>query len=263
MEIAVRTDGMRVCRSISNTDFQIEGVDFEMFASGGLRNQAFAFDGLTSGLTENTGAIKQCRFALFSGGSAFVSKFAGQGIQVEYCTFESGIGFGMSTVPSMGANIYLYDYRIRNCLARDLSQTGFRMFGIRDAVLADIRCYRTSGGGDANTINFYQGRNRVVCMNVGMGLAQMTKRILATPPINRRRGYTTSTVPSLPAMTAAPMSIRQYPAKHYLCPEEADNCLTAGHPTDLTFRSHQTMEVSLLVAMSWPGTSTIVSPLLS
>jgi len=169
IEIAVRTEGMRIYRSISNAVFHLEGVDFEMFAGGGARNQAFGFDGLTSGLTGNTGSVKQCRFALFSGGSGMQAKFAGQGITVEHCTFENGVGFGMSTVPSVGANIYLFDYRIRNCLAQDLSQTGFRMFGIRDAVLSDIRSYRTSGGGHANSINFYQGCDRVVCVNVGMG----------------------------------------------------------------------------------------------
>lgn len=176
MEIAVRSEGMRVYRSQNDSVFTLEGVNFEMFAGGGARNQAFGFDGLTTGLTGNTGTVKECKFSKYAAGVVgFQSKFAGQGITVDSVTFADGVGFGMSTVPSTGAGIYLYDYRIKNILAQDLSQTGLRMFGIRDAVLQDAKAIRTSGGGHANLVNFYQGCDNVVCQGFQGGITDATR----------------------------------------------------------------------------------------
>lgn len=162
MELAVRTEGMRLYRAQSNSPFTLDGINFEMFAGGGSRGQAFGLDGNVN-LTGNTALIKQCKFGLYMTDRGFGSKFAEQAVHVENVTFHDGVGFGMMTIPA--SNKPLYDYRVRNCLAKDLSQTGFRMFGIRDAVLQDCRSERTSGGGHANLINFYQGCDRIVVQN--------------------------------------------------------------------------------------------------
>ncbi|MEM7780756.1 MAG: hypothetical protein AAF697_10230 [Pseudomonadota bacterium] len=172
MELAVRSEGMRIYRAISNCHLVLEGVNFEMFAGGGLRDQAFGIDGNLN-LTGNTSAIRQCRFSLYAAGSGLRLKFAEQATIVEDVTFSDGIGFGLSTVP--GSSNPLMDYRIRRCLAADLSQTGFRMFGIQYAVMQDCKSIRTSGGGHANLINFYQRCDMVVCQNFQGGVTHASR----------------------------------------------------------------------------------------
>ncbi|MCK0127191.1 hypothetical protein [Erythrobacter sp. F6033] len=167
MEIAVRTRGMRIYRALSNTLCTIEGINFEMFAgeeNGGL---PLGIDGL-SDLTGNTATIKHCQIRLFAGEKGLELKFQEQGVEIENVTFRDGVGFGLQTIAATDKP--LFDYRVRNCLAQDLSQTGFRMFGVRNCVMTDIRALRTSGGGHANAINFYNGCDKCVVLNFQGGV---------------------------------------------------------------------------------------------
>ncbi|MBV7258276.1 hypothetical protein [Erythrobacter crassostreae] len=169
MELAVRTRGLRIYRSLSDTPCAIEGINFEMFAgeeNGGL---PLGLDGL-SDLTGNTATIKHCQLRLFAGEKGMEIKFQEQGVEIENVTFRDGIGFGMQTIAATDKP--LFNYRIRNCQAQDLSQTGFRMFGVRDCVMTDIRSQRTSGGGHANAINFYSGCDKCVVLNYQGGVQE-------------------------------------------------------------------------------------------
>lgn len=182
MELAVRNEGMRIVRTLSNCPVEIEGINFEMFAGGGTRDQCLQITGNsgTTSLTGNTGLVKECKFSLFSfgptstgAGRAFDAKFVEQGITVQNVTIQDGIGFGITTTPS--STLFLSDFRAKNILVEDVSQAGLRMFGIRDAVLQDCRAVRTSGGGHANLVNFYQGCDNVVCQNFQGGITDATR----------------------------------------------------------------------------------------
>ena len=174
MEISVRTEGLRFYRSASNKPMIVEGINFSMQGSGGGRNGCLEFDGLLA-LTGNTTVVRQCKFFNYASGVGLTLKFAEQAATVEYVTFDYGVGFGMQTLPSTaGAGAYLFGYRVRNCLAQDVSQTGFRMFGVRDCLMTDIRSWRTSSGGHANAINFYAGCDQVVVINYNGGITADT-----------------------------------------------------------------------------------------
>lgn len=162
MELAVRSTGMRVYRTLSNTPVTVEGIDFAMFSRGTGGSYALSLDGLTA-LSGNSARVGQCCFRHYASEKALEIKFQEQAVEIEHCTFREGVGFGMQTANATGRP--LYGYRVRNCIARDISQTGFRMFGVRDCIMSDVRAVRTSGGGHANAINFYSGCDRCVVIN--------------------------------------------------------------------------------------------------
>lgn len=182
MELAVRQNGMRIYRSLSNTPLEIEGINFEMFARAENAGYALSLDGL-SPLIGNTARVSHCMFRHFASEKAFEVKFQAQAVTVEYCTFESGAGFGLQT--SGGTGQALVGYRVRNCLAKDLSQTGFRMFNLHQCVMTDNRAVRTSGGGHANAINFYSGCDKCVIVNF-QGGASLENRLYEGYGTNQR-----------------------------------------------------------------------------
>lgn len=170
MELSVRTRGLRIYRSASNRPCTVEGINFTMQCNDGLSATCLEFDGLTS-LSGNTGVVRQCRFSNFSTVSALNLKFQRQAFTIENLTFQKGVGFGLSTAfTTSGGGEYLFGYRVRNCFAVDISQTGFRMFGVRQCVVSDVRSWRTSSGGHANAINFYAGCDQVAVINYNGGI---------------------------------------------------------------------------------------------
>ncbi|MEP3421303.1 MAG: hypothetical protein ABJN35_06190 [Erythrobacter sp.] len=182
VELAVRTEGLRVYRQNSDTALTIEGINFEMFAR--VENDGFALslDGL-SNLTGSTSNVRHCSFRQFAAEKAIEIKAQEQGVVMEDITISQGLGFGIQAVgtqtnPNVGA-------RFSRCLAQDLSQAGYRMFGMHECIMKDIRAERTSAGGHANAINFYQGCDRVVVLNY-QGATGFDDRLFAGYATNQR-----------------------------------------------------------------------------
>lgn len=168
-EIAIETHGLRIIRNVSESPVTIENLDFAMFANNGTGGVALD---LTNGvgLTGCPATVRECSFRYCAGLSCMQVKFFEQSATIERCSFRDSISFGLMTLPSTGNPSV--GNRISNCLAQDLSQTGFRMFGCHDMVMQDIQSVRTSGGGHANAINFYGDCDRVAVINYrgGIGL---------------------------------------------------------------------------------------------
>lgn len=161
-EIAVQTYGLRILRALDNTPVTIENIDFEMFAHDGVGGNALEINNVI-GLTGCPVTVRECSFQRCAGQACLFAKFVEQAVTVERCTLRESISFGLMTLPSNGAPSV--GNRIRQCLAQDLSQTGFRMFGCHDMVMSDIVSIRTSGGGHANAINFYGDCDRIAVIN--------------------------------------------------------------------------------------------------
>lgn len=161
-EIAIETFGLRILRGLNDTPVTIENIDFEMFAHDGVGGNALEINNLI-GLTGCPASVRECSFRRCAGQACLLAKFVEQAVTVERCTFRESVSFGLMTLPSSGAPSV--GNRIRQCLAQDLSQTGFRMFGCHDMVMSDIVSVRTSGGGHANAINFYGNCDRIAVVN--------------------------------------------------------------------------------------------------
>ena len=161
-EIAVASHGLRILRGLSNCSVTIENIDFTMCAHSGLGGAALEINNVI-GLAGNPASVRECSFSYCAGESCLLVKFCEQGTTIERCTFRDSISFGLMTLPSTGRPSV--GNRVRQCLAQDLSQTGFRMFGCHDMVMSDIHAVRTSGGGHANAINFYGNCDRIAVVN--------------------------------------------------------------------------------------------------
>jgi hypothetical protein len=169
MELAVRTRGLRIYHSLSNTPFEMENINFEMFAGTDSSGECgFSLDGVAA-LTGNTATIKECKFSLSGGDKMTQYKFQRQAITTENCTYQDIIGFGLQTSQKTDGTEPNVGSRIRNCLAKDTSQAGFRLFGQQQFVMTDVRALRTSAGGHANMINFYEGCDQCVVVNFQSG----------------------------------------------------------------------------------------------
>lgn len=143
-----------------------------------------------------------------------VDRFSGTQQHMVYFKFNENVSFTHSTM-RRGQGSYgvgctdtggngVHNYRYRNLLAEDLSQTGFRCFGMRDSAMVDCKAVRTSGGGHANLINFYLGCDWAIV------------RLLAMQPARTHRASFACIAPLRWLRMAAPLSINRLPTQTIL-----------------------------------------------
>jgi len=209
IEIAARKEAAFLYRA-EGKSLTLDGLGFEMTSS-----TPTDFSSGTLFLTSATAAavnaptvVRQCHVRAFDGGPGLSFKFLNN-VTFEDSTIETGRAFGMVCTPTTSG---VYGYRIARVRGADISQTAFRCFGMRDSALVDCRSVRTSAGGHANSINFYQGCDRVAVVRwvggyatsdrlyAGYATNQASSRLLflncVFPMANDGRSFVDQTGPS-------------------------------------------------------------------